>query len=597
MEGTEKSIPALAALLADEKLSQEARIALESMPYAAAGAVLREAVGKAQGLALAGVIDSLGQRRDERAVPLLAPFLTDKDSNVQAAAALALGKIGTPHASKALWAGVGTVAGDPRVHIGRGLLACADRLANTNNREEALEAYSHLGFEAWTGAAGGTPVAWAAVAGYMRAQGKAQSPEIRLRLDVSTDFGGLRDAAATALPALSPQELRSVADNINRLPAFSETAVLAAIRINGDGSLAPAAIEAAGSKNEAVALAAINALGNLDSPAAAEELVRRAAGEGKLAEAARKALAGSPAADVDERIAAAMRVEKDPARRAGWLAILQARPEVAMVPLLLKEAIDADPAVRGRAVAALVTVAGPKDLPGLTAAALRAEKGAERDAVERAVVLIARQIANPAERADWLLAALEKSSPADRAALLPMLGRLGGPKALAAIHAALADADRAMRDAGLHALCNWPDASVADELLKLAQAAKEEPSRLLALRAFIRVAVLPDRATPDAQKLARLEEAMKLATRDEERAYVLERAAAVRTLATLVFALPYLDQPALAEQAAKTVVELAHHRELRDPNKAQFKAALEKVLKVSKDQGTVDLAKRYLQAM
>jgi hypothetical protein len=78
---------------------------------------------------------------------------------------------------------------------------------------------------------------------------------------------------------------------------------------------------------------------------------------------------------------------------------------------------------------------------------------------------------------------------------------------------------------------------------------------------------------------------------------VLERAAAVRTAATLRFVLPYLDQPPLAEQAAKAVVELARHREVRDPNKEQFKPALEKVLKISKDPGTLELARRYLQAM
>jgi hypothetical protein len=169
-----------------------------------------------------------------------------------------------------------------------------------------------------------------------------------------------------------------------------------------------------------------------------------------------------------------------------------------------------------------------------------------------------------------------------------------------AIRAALADADPQLHEAGVRAISNWPDASVADDLLRLAQTAQQENHRLWALRAFIRVAALPDpkgTATPDAQKLARLQQAIALASRDEERGLVLERAAAVRTLATLRFVLPYLDQPPLAEQAAKAVVELAHHRELRDPNKEQFKPALEKVLKISKDPDTLDLARRYLQAM
>ncbi len=50
LSGTEKSIPALASLLTDSELSHPARFALESMPYPAAGAALREALGKATGL-------------------------------------------------------------------------------------------------------------------------------------------------------------------------------------------------------------------------------------------------------------------------------------------------------------------------------------------------------------------------------------------------------------------------------------------------------------------------------------------------------------------------------------------------------------------
>jgi HEAT repeat protein len=596
LAGTEKSVPALAALLTDEKLSQEARIALESMPYPAAGAALREAVGKASGLARAGVIDSLGQRRDAQAVPLLAPFLTDKDPQVQAAAALASGKVGTDDAAKLLLAALGEVRGDARQRIAGGLLVCADRDRAAGKRDGALEIYYAVVLPRMARAIRQAAVAWVArVEG-----GDAGLHTVTVRSFLDDPEAAFRAGGAAALPWLSVAELRVVAADIAELPPSSQVAVLAAIRIKGDGSLAPPAIEMAGSKNEAVAMAAINALGNLDAPAAVEELIKRAAGQGKLAEAARKALAASPAADVDQRTAAAMGAEKDPARRAEWLAILQARPEVAMVPLLLKEALDADAAVRGRAVAALVTAAGPKDLPGLTAAALKAEKGPERDNVERAVVLVCRQIADPQERADWLLAALRDVKAADRAALLPMLGRLGGAKAMEVIRAALADADPQLHEAGVRAISNWPDASVADELLKLAQTAKDQDHRLWALRGFIRVASLPDpkgAVSTDAQKLARLQQAIGLATHDEERGLVLQRAAAVRTLATLRFVLPYLDQPPLAEQAAKTVVELAHHRELRDPNKEQFKPALEKVLKISKDPGTLELARRYLQAM
>jgi hypothetical protein len=91
-----------------------------------------------------------------------------------------------------------------------------------------------------------------------------------------------------------------------------------------------------------------------------------------------------------------------------------------------------------------------------------------------------------------------------------------------------------------------------------------------------------------------LKQAIELAQRDEERALVLERASAVRSVETLRFLLPYLDT-ALAQPAAKSIVELARHKELREPNRQEFAAALRTVIKISTDPTTVEKARRHLQ--
>ena len=111
-----------------------ARFALESMPYPAAGAALRDALGKATGLARSGIIDSLGQRRDPLAVPLIAPDLAAKDLVLVAAAATALGKIGTLEAAKPLTAARLAAQGPARIKIDDGLLLCADRLRHRRRR-------------------------------------------------------------------------------------------------------------------------------------------------------------------------------------------------------------------------------------------------------------------------------------------------------------------------------------------------------------------------------------------------------------------------------------------------------------------------------
>ena len=74
--GTVKAVPALAALLGEERTSHAARYALEGMPFPEAVAALRQALGATSGLIKAGIINSLGWRHDAAAVPLLTPLLS-----------------------------------------------------------------------------------------------------------------------------------------------------------------------------------------------------------------------------------------------------------------------------------------------------------------------------------------------------------------------------------------------------------------------------------------------------------------------------------------------------------------------------------------
>ena len=90
--GTEKSIPALAALLTDKDLHFPARFALESMPYPAAGERCARPSPRSRARPARALMDSLGERRDAAAVAVIAPALADKDRQVVAAAAWAVRK-------------------------------------------------------------------------------------------------------------------------------------------------------------------------------------------------------------------------------------------------------------------------------------------------------------------------------------------------------------------------------------------------------------------------------------------------------------------------------------------------------------------------
>ncbi len=268
------------------------------------------------------------------------------------------------------------------------------------------------------------------------------------------------------------------------------------------------------------------------------------------------------------------------------------------------EAVNADPIVRGHAMTALSQVAAPGDLAALLAGVLAATPGGERDAAERAVVLLLAPVKPAGERGVQVLAAID-AAPGDHMALLPLAARFGGPAVRERVKTALASNDAKVHETGLYAMCNWPNAAFADEMLHQIDDAKNPALRTMLVRAYSRVVSTPatganaakNAAQKDAQRLAGLKKAMGLAQQDDERAYILERASAIRTLDSLRFVLPYVDQPALSEPACAAVAELAHHRELRDPHKAEFRPAVEKVLRTAKDQAVLDNCRRSRDQM
>jgi hypothetical protein len=219
-------------------------------------------------------------------------------------------------------------------------------------------------------------------------------------------------------------------------------------------------------------------------------------------------------------------------------------------------------------------------------------KGRQREAAEKAVAAVCGRIKDASHRAEPILAAWTNLSNADRLALLPTLGRVGGNDAVKPVEEAIQSRNPEEHEAGMRAICNWPDAFVCARLLQLAETEKQPALRNAALHAFIRVAAIPDKR-PDGEKLALLKKAMTITDRVEERNYLIQRCQSIRTIESLRFVVPYLDQPDYAQAACATVVDLARHRELREPNKAEFTPALDTAIRISKDPNIIDRAKRY----
>jgi len=142
--GSAKCVPAVAVLLTDKKLSHMARYALERIPGPEAVGAMHQSLPKVSGLLKVGMINSLGVRRNAQSTGALVALLKDSDQEVVAAAAAALGSIGTPEVAKVLRAFQAKAPQTLRLAAADAQLTCAERLLADGKKVEAMAIYRGL---------------------------------------------------------------------------------------------------------------------------------------------------------------------------------------------------------------------------------------------------------------------------------------------------------------------------------------------------------------------------------------------------------------------------------------------------------------------
>ena len=140
--GTAHSVPALAKLLHDAELSHMARHALQTLDAKEAASALVNAIDKAPKKIKIGIISSLGARGKDVPVGALAKIVADKDPEVSAAGALALGAIGSPESAKAL--GLAKVNDTNKLAVCDAMLQCAESMLAHGKKSDAKTIYGKV---------------------------------------------------------------------------------------------------------------------------------------------------------------------------------------------------------------------------------------------------------------------------------------------------------------------------------------------------------------------------------------------------------------------------------------------------------------------
>jgi len=590
--GTRAAVPALAALLPNAELSSWARIALEAIPDPAADEALRAAVGKLQGRLLVGVINSLGVRRDAKAVETLSAKLKDADPEVASASAEALGRIGGPDAIKALEPLLASAPPAVRPYVAYGCILCAERLLKEGKGEEAAKLYD-------TVRKADVPKNRLAEAarGSIMARGAAGVPLLleQLRSPDKTLFWlGLR--VARELPG--PEATEALVAELGKATPERQPLLFLALADRNDPKAMPAMLAAAKSGPKALRIVAIGAMERVGNAACLPVLLEAAAdADAQVAKAALTALVRVPGQDVDADLAARLPEAKGKMRQS-LIEVAGMRRIAAAVPAILQSVGDADAAVRAAAVEALGAIGGEKELPGLVAAVQKTQDPKEQSAIEKALMAVCARVG--AASLAQLTPLTKSGESAVRIVGLHALAVAGGPEALAAVKAALDDKEDAVQDEAARSLSTWPnkwpdDAAVVEPLLDLAKGSKKPAHKILALRGYFQY-IQGAKKLADADRLARVSEVMPLVKGAEEKRLAISVLGNIPAAGALETLTTFADDPAVAEEACAAIVSLAGKPELRGVSKDQLRKALEAAAEKSKAARTKKRAEELLKA-
>ena len=591
--GTKDAVPALAALLPDMELSSWARIALEAIPDPAADDALRDALDKAQGRQLVGVVNSIGRRhRDTKAIAPLAKRLQDSDEQLVSAAAVAIGHIGGDEARKVLEQALTSGSAAAKSAVAEGAIFCAERYLADGNAGAAAKLY-----DAVRTADVAKQRQVEATRGAILARRSDGIPLLVEQLR-SDDKDMLAIALRTAREMKGDQVTQALMAEVPKAAPDRQDLVILALGDRNDKKAVPVLLETAKSGPHNARVAALSVLERLGEASALPVVLGVAAGDdNELATAAKATLARMGGEDVDSKLFSSLQQSSGKMRRVLIELVEQRRLEGAL-PLFVKYAEDEDPDVRATALDAIATIGGEEQIPDLVKMIQKTQDRTQRQNIEKALVTISRRSGAPAVK--HLLPLAQGSDSATRVVAIRTLASAGGPEALATVKSATSDKDTTVQDEAVRTLSTWPnrwpeDAAVTEPLLALAKSAEKPQHRVLALRGYFQY-VQGSKKLGGREKLAKVNEILPLLTRADEKRLAISVLGSIPSGESLEKLAAFAAEPELADDAGGAIVNLSR-RNAKDIPAEQRHKALQVVVEKAKDESTRNRAAETLKSI
>jgi HEAT repeat protein len=547
--GSAAAVPDLAKLLPDPQLASWARIALEAIPGAEADEALRRASETLEGRLLVGTINSIGVRRDAKAVEALTLRLGDNNADVASAAAVALGHIGNADATKTLRTALATVPAGVRSAVAEGCVLCAERLLADGKSADAVAIYDEV-----RKAEVPKPRIIEATRGAILARNQDGLPML-MELFHSNDKAMFNIALSTAREFPGKEIDKQLAAEVSRVTPGRGALLISAMADRKDTVVVSALVEAAGSGSKEVRVAAIGALAKVGDASCLNTLLDAAVdADPDLATAAKATLADLPGKEVDAKIASLLPSAKGKSHPL-LIALAGQRRIEAATPALLKAMDTPDKAVRSAALIALGETVTLKNLSVLISQAIDPKDESDAETAQQALKTASVRMPDREACAAELASALDRTPAATKAVLLEILADVGGEKALKTVGAAAKSGDPLLQDAGSRILGKWSTLDAGPVLLDLAKTGPAQQYRIRALRGYIGLArKFP---MPNEQRAEMCQKALDTSKQLAEQKLVVDVLKIHPSLETLKLAVNLIQVPELKDDATQAALTIA----------------------------------------
>jgi type 1 glutamine amidotransferase/HEAT repeat protein len=564
--GSDASVPALLTLLPDPNTEYMARMVLESIPGKAVDQRLRAALPNMPAAVQVGIIATLGRRGDDRSVSALATFVTEEDETLALNAIRALGSIGSNDALSALNMAKDEVKGPVKTELLHALLQCGDNMVAASQIDQAVSLYETLMTSDYP-----NPIRMAALQGLAEAEPGKIAERVTVIMTEQDDV--LMGPALSLVSRLNdPVQIKRVAARMNALSQADQILLLSALSRTRQKAALETVKQTVASDQEPVRVAALMALGKLGDASCVELLAQYAGRRTSRAiqSAARASLNQLYSDEVDAEIVRLLAQTQDPVVRVALLRAVADRQMTDALSGVRLALDDGNRVVKSEALKTLSVLGGEADLTLLVSHLIKAPQRA----LEDAIVVVAQRVGLAESVSQDLVKKVASASPTIQMSVLRILSRLGEAAGLAYIEAQCESANDRVKTEAVRALSNWPDRAGLSLAAKLAQEGDSMTCRILALRGYIKMAVMASDSTP-ADRFKGLAKAMTLATRDDERKMVLSALPQIPCKEALSMSLSYVRDASLTAEAQAAVMDLCEA--LRDTDTEAVRAALVKM--------------------